>query len=132
MEGEQPAARTNPVTEGQSLLPSRPHVACVGDDGVRRSQCGNIRKVLVDAAAHTVVASEKLKDLQPRIVEVMPATAADEGDIHPARCAASRGAHRLWRDRSWSGVGQNWVRTVMPPSHTMFVPTQKPEAGLAR
>jgi len=132
MQGKQPAARANPVTEGKCLLPSRPHVARVSDDGVCRSQYGNIGEVPVDAAAHTVMASEQLKDLQPCIVEVMPASAADEGDIHPARCAASRGAHRLWRDRSRSGVGQNWVRTVMPPSHTMFVPTQKPEAGLAR
>ena len=132
MQGKQPAARANSVTEGEGLLPSGPHIARVGDDGVCRSERGNIREVLVDAAAHAVMPPEQLKDLQPRIVEVMPAAAADEGDVHPARCAASRGSHRLRRDRSRPGVGQNWVRTVMPPSHTMFVPTQKPEAGLAR
>jgi len=93
MEREESAAALDTFAKTVRLLRGRAYIAGVGNDGVCGPDDVSVGEILVDAASDAVVSAEQLQDLQPRIVEVMPAAAAHEGDVDPARLATGRDRH---------------------------------------
>ena len=78
MQGEPPAAALDVLGERPLLLGGGTHVARIGDEQVRGAQRLEAGVVLEDAGAHPLVLAEFAQQFQPRDVEVVPLTAADQ------------------------------------------------------
>ncbi len=110
MQGEPAPAPLDEPGERGPLFRTGPDVAGVGDQQVGPVEVGDTVVVLVHGGAHARMLTEQFQQPQPRVVEVVPASAADEHGVQrPAGPATA----------------QYWTRVSSPPSTARLTPTTK-------